>query len=88
MMSTCIFLSSSELVRQYSVMYSKNRIDTLDSLNALPQLKHAHQLKAKILFSIIVVSCPVVDLFYPVRFLNNRECVFLFRSLPSVPATA
>lgn len=48
--------SSSELVRQYTLTYSKNRIDTLDSLNSLPQLKHAHQLKAKILFSIIVVS--------------------------------
>lgn len=51
--------SSSELVRQYGVMYSKNRIDTLDSLNSLPQLKHAHQLKAKILFSIIVVRFEV-----------------------------
>ncbi|EDS35944.1 conserved hypothetical protein [Culex quinquefasciatus] len=35
---------------------NKNRIDTLDSLNSLPQLKHAHQLKAKILFSIIVAT--------------------------------
>uniref|UniRef100_A0A182M7M0 Mitochondria-eating protein n=2 Tax=Myzomyia TaxID=59140 RepID=A0A182M7M0_9DIPT len=48
--------TNSELVRQYSVTYSKNRIDTLDSLNSLPQLKHAHQLKAKILFSIIVLA--------------------------------
>nr|XP_029729680.1 uncharacterized protein LOC109415420 [Aedes albopictus] len=48
--------TNSELVRQYGVMYSKNRIDTLDSLNSLPQLKHAHQLKAKILFSIIVLA--------------------------------
>ncbi|XP_053698440.1 uncharacterized protein LOC128745398 [Sabethes cyaneus] len=48
--------TNSELVRLYSLMYSKHRVETLDSLNSLMQLKHAHQLKAKILFSIIVLA--------------------------------
>lgn len=47
---------SSEFVRQYSMLYIKNRTDTVEALETLPQLKHAHHLKAKILFSIIVVS--------------------------------
>ena len=55
-MHLILYVNSSELERQYGLMYSKNRTDTLDSLNNLPQLKHAHPLKAKILFSIIVVS--------------------------------
>ena len=51
-----IFFFSSELVRQYTLLYTKNRTDTLEALDGLSQLKHAHALKAKILFSIIVVS--------------------------------
>lgn len=38
------------------MLYIKNRTDTVEALETLPQLKHAHHLKAKILFSIIVVS--------------------------------
>lgn len=51
-----VFNCSSEFVRQYSMLYIKNRTDTVEALETLPQLKHAHHLKAKILFSIIVVS--------------------------------
>uniref|UniRef100_A0A1B0G9R7 Uncharacterized protein n=1 Tax=Glossina morsitans morsitans TaxID=37546 RepID=A0A1B0G9R7_GLOMM len=35
---------------------NENRSDTLDSLDSIPQLKHAHNLKAKLLFSLIMVS--------------------------------
>lgn len=44
------------MVTQYRSLYLENRSDTLESLDSMPQLKHVHNLKAKILFSIIVVS--------------------------------
>lgn len=50
--------TNTELVRQYRVLYIKNRTSTLESLDKLVQLKHVHYLKEKILFSIIVVSIP------------------------------
>lgn len=46
----------TELVQQYRNIYLKNRVETLDALDKLPQLKRGHHLKTKILFSIIVVS--------------------------------
>lgn len=52
--------NNTELVRQYRVLYIKNRTSTLESLDKLVQLKHVHFLKVKILFSIIVVSIPYV----------------------------
>ncbi|XP_013118485.2 uncharacterized protein LOC106095724 isoform X2 [Stomoxys calcitrans] len=44
------------MVSQYRLLYLENRTDTLEALDSLPQLKHVHNLKAKILFSIIVLS--------------------------------
>uniref|UniRef100_A0A1B0GGG9 Mitochondria-eating protein n=1 Tax=Glossina morsitans morsitans TaxID=37546 RepID=A0A1B0GGG9_GLOMM len=44
------------MVTQYRSLYLENRSDTLESLDSMPQLKHVHNLKAKILFSIIVLS--------------------------------
>ncbi|XP_055594654.1 uncharacterized protein LOC129745527 [Uranotaenia lowii] len=70
--------TNSELVKQYSLTYSKNRIDTLDSLNSLPQLKHAHQLKAKILFSIIVLA------FRACHGLKERKVLEVRRTLYSL----
>lgn len=40
----------------YRNLYIENRADALEALDSLPQLKHVHSLKAKILFSMIVVS--------------------------------
>uniref|UniRef100_A0A034W3A6 Mitochondria-eating protein n=1 Tax=Bactrocera dorsalis TaxID=27457 RepID=A0A034W3A6_BACDO len=47
---------TSEMVTQYRTLYLENRADTLEALDGLPQLKHVQNLKAKILFSIIVLS--------------------------------
>lgn len=55
--------SYTELVRQYKNLYIKDRTETLYAIDNLPQLKQGQQLKAKILFSIIVVS------FYPKYFV-------------------
>lgn len=60
----------TELVRQYKTLYIKHRADTLYSLDNLPQLKQGQQLKAKILFSIIVVSFNVFTIGF--RFLVHR----------------
>ncbi|XP_022211091.2 uncharacterized protein LOC111066648 isoform X2 [Drosophila obscura] len=46
----------SEMVSLYRNLYIENRADALEALDSLPQLKHAHSLKGKILFSMIVLS--------------------------------
>ncbi|XP_077292427.1 uncharacterized protein LOC143915593 [Arctopsyche grandis] len=46
----------SELVTRYGQLFNKSRVDTLDALDALPPLQHAHHLKGKILFSVIVLA--------------------------------
>lgn len=46
----------SELVKQYNILYEKTRVETLEALNSLQELKKAQILKSKILFSIIVVG--------------------------------
>lgn len=46
------------LVRKYGNLYAQARVDTLDSLDALPDLKNAEELKSKLLFSVVVVSIP------------------------------
>ena len=44
------------LVRRYGELYSQTRLETLDSLDRLPQLVNAEELKNKLLFSVMVVS--------------------------------
>lgn len=46
----------SEMVNMYRTLYIQHRNQTLEALDLLPQLKRTNHLKAKILFSIIVVS--------------------------------
>ncbi|CAO1426453.1 unnamed protein product [Diamesa hyperborea] len=46
----------SELVKQYNILYEKTRVETLEALNSLQELKKAQILKSKILFSIIVLA--------------------------------
>lgn len=43
------------LIRKYGNLYAQARVDTLDALDSLPQLKDADDLKAKLLFSLVVV---------------------------------
>ena len=44
------------LIRKFGDLYSQARVDTLDSLNLIEQLKDADELKSKLLFSVVVVS--------------------------------
>lgn len=44
------------LIRKFGDLYSQARVDTLDSLDLIEQLKDADELKAKLLFSVVVVS--------------------------------
>ena len=46
----------ANLVRRYGELYSQTRLETLDSLDRLPQLVNAEELKNKLLFSVMVVS--------------------------------
>lgn len=47
-------------MRCYGNLYAAARVDALDSLDNLPALKDADELKSKILFSVVVVSRPAV----------------------------
>lgn len=47
--------SDAEMVRLYRTLYVQHRNETLTALDQLAQLKRTNHLKAKILFSIIVV---------------------------------
>ncbi|XP_067619757.1 uncharacterized protein [Eurosta solidaginis] len=47
---------TSEMVTYYRRLYMEDRVDTLEALDWLPQLKNAQNLKMKVLFSIIVLS--------------------------------
>ncbi|XP_054709293.1 uncharacterized protein LOC129218999 [Uloborus diversus] len=44
------------LIRRYGNLYAQSRVDTLDALDSIAELEHAHDLKSKILFSAIVLS--------------------------------
>ncbi|XP_068235432.1 uncharacterized protein [Palaemon carinicauda] len=46
----------SALVRRYGNLYAQARVDTLDSLDSLPDLKNAEELKSKLLFSVVVLA--------------------------------
>ncbi len=63
--------SAGALVRKYGELYAQTRLDTLESLDRLPELDNLDDLKSKLLFSVIVVSKkrernnPLVFLFLP-----------------------
>ena len=48
--------SQERLVASYVQLYSQARLDTLDALDKLLDMRQAEELKSKLLFSIIVVS--------------------------------
>jgi len=48
----------SEMVSLYRNLYVENRADALEALDSLPQIKHAHSLKGKILFSMVFGNYP------------------------------
>ncbi len=50
----------ANLVKRYGDLYSQLRLETLDSLDKLPQLVNSDELKIKLLFSVMVVSVNVV----------------------------
>lgn len=45
----------AHLVRKYGELYSQLRLETLDTLDQLPQLVSSDELKIKLLFSVVVV---------------------------------
>ena len=55
--SPCLDQRPANLVRKYGELYSQTRLETLDNLDKLPQLVSAEELKNKLLFSVMVVSC-------------------------------
>ena len=54
-----VYLSTSQgvrLVAKYGELYSRTRLRTLASLDALPELLSAGELKNKLLFSVVVLA--------------------------------
>ena len=71
--------SQERLVASYVQLYSQARLDTLDALDKLVELRQAEELKSKLLFSIIVVSSQAIS------YLSHL-LIFFSRSFPSVPS--
>ena len=46
----------ANLIRSYGNLYSQSRVETLEYLDKLDELRGADELKSKLLFSVIVVS--------------------------------
>lgn len=46
---------NARLVMKYESLYAQAKVDTLDALDILDELKGAEELKSKILFSVVVV---------------------------------
>ena len=44
------------IVYRYAELYSKSRVRTLASLDSLPELRSAGELKNKLLFSVVVLA--------------------------------
>ena len=71
--------SQERLVASYVQLYSQARLDTLDALDKLVELRQAEELKSKLLFSIIVVSCR--------SYLSQLSLIMIFsHSSPSAPS--
>lgn len=51
-----VTMTTEQLRDKYAALYAQAHLHTLDALDALEPLKEATDLKAKILFSVIVVS--------------------------------
>ena len=49
-------VNHDQLVSTFVQLYSQTRLDTLDNLNKMLELRQAEELKSKLLFSIIVLS--------------------------------
>jgi len=49
-------ITVEQLAERYSALYAQANLHTLDALDALESLKNAPDLKAKILYSVVVVS--------------------------------
>lgn len=47
----------ARLRERYGALYSQANLHTLDALDSLEPLRDAPELKAKILYSVVVVSC-------------------------------
>ena len=62
------------LVRRYGELYSQTRLETLDSLDRLPQLVNAEELKNKLLFSVMVVSTISKN----IELMNESICLYQY----------
>lgn len=59
----------SDLIQNYGGLYTQSRVETLDYLDKLEELRGADELKSKLLFSVIVVKKKRVNWFYILCYL-------------------
>ena len=72
----------ANLIRSYGNLYSQSRVETLEYLDKLDELRGADELKSKLLFSVIVVSRDYSDRAWPSivtslsRYVKNKQLAF------------
>ena len=54
-------MEEERIVSGYVQLYSQARLDTLDALDRMMELRQAEELKSKLLFSIIVVRARMCE---------------------------
>lgn len=59
----------SDLIQNYGGLYTQSRVETLDYLDKLEELRGADELKSKLLFSVIVVNSLLIEI--SAQNLNN-----------------
>jgi len=74
----------ANLVRRYGELYSQARLETLDSLDKLPQLVNAEELKNKLLFSVMVLAFRSVQS----SMQNKRDQIRRILQLPPPPPSS
>jgi len=64
----------ASLIRSYGNLYAQSRLETQEWLDQLEQLRHADQLKSKLLFSVIVVfQCALSNSLLKLKLNNQNE---------------
>ncbi len=69
----------SNLIHNYGGLYTQSRVETLDWLDKLEELRGADELKSKLLFSVIVVSVFLFFVSFLLREISFRSGLFLLQ---------
>ncbi|XP_043514242.1 uncharacterized protein LOC122530909 [Frieseomelitta varia] len=66
-------VTAERLAERYAALYDQAHLHTLDALDAMQPLKDAHDLKAKILYSVVVLSWRLAGMIQTSRYLEAMK---------------